>query len=221
MKRRSGFRFVLEGIEGAALMGAALCTWPVSKRWLEQWGSRSDERHRRWPGDELTREGARTFTRAIDIAVPASTVWKWLAQFGMDRAGFYSYELLERIAGIPVTNIESVEPAMQSIEVGDEIRLHPKAPGIPIGLLEPERYICFGALPDQRATGAHPGRSWSFYVVPVTPRSSRLLVRGCVESPRDGALLARIGLALEVPVDFVMEQRMLRTIKRLAEGPET
>jgi hypothetical protein len=29
--------------------------------------------------------------------------------------------------------------------------------------------------------------------------------------------LQRLGLAFEAPIDFVMEQRMLRTIRRLAE----
>ena len=35
-------------------------------------------------------------------------------QFGLGRAGFYSYELLERVTGIPVRNVESVMPTMQT-----------------------------------------------------------------------------------------------------------
>ena len=72
----------------------------------------------------------------IDIDAPAERVWSFVVQFGLGRAGFYSYELLERLVGIPVTNVESVEPAWQSLQLGDEVVLHPKAPGIPVAIIE-------------------------------------------------------------------------------------
>jgi len=46
-------------------------------------------------------------------------------------------------------------------------------------------------------------------------RASRLVIRGCFE-PND-SLGKKVTAAIEEPIDFVMEQRMLRTIKRLAE----
>lgn len=220
MRHRSRTRFILEGIEGVVVLGSVLCTWPLSRRWLKDWGSRRQERARRWPGDRFVSPDHEEYTRAISVSAPAGTVWGWVAQFGLGRAGFYSYELLERIAGIPVTNVESVEPAMQSVAVGDEIRLHPKAPGIPIADLQPGRHICFGAHydPDSKAARPDPARSWSIYVEPVAADSCRLLLRGCIEKLRDPSWSKRLALALQEPVDFVMEQRMLRTIKRLAES---
>ncbi len=219
MKRRSRLRFVLEGVEGVLVLGAALSTWPLSRRWLKDWGSRPAERERGWPGDRYVSADHDATTRAIDIQAPADAVWPWIAQFGLDRAGFYSYELLERLVGIPVTNLESIEPAMQSLAVGDEIRLHPKAPGIPIADVAPGRRVCFGVDPAGRSdTAPEPARSWSIYAEPAPAGSCRLVVRGCVEPLRNGSWLGRLAAALEAPVDFVMEQRMLRTIKRLAEG---
>lgn len=138
MKRRSRLRFILEGMEGVAMLSAATVTWPISKRWLQNWGASPAELAQRRQGDELLSPNLESLTRAIDIDAPANAVWQWVAQLGLDRAGFYSYELLERIAGIPVTNLESIEPAMQSLTVEDEIRLHPKAPGIPVEDWKPD-----------------------------------------------------------------------------------
>ncbi|MBW2464423.1 MAG: hypothetical protein JRH11_22425, partial [Deltaproteobacteria bacterium] len=79
----------------------------------------------------------------------------------------------------------------------------------------PGASVCFGQAPGSDAPEEHPGRSWSFYVQPIDDDSCRLVVRACFEPAT--RLAARIALAVEEPVDFVMEQRMLRTIKRLAE----
>lgn len=208
----------MEGIEGIAIIGATLLTWPVAKRWLQNWGALEQECRKQWPGDALVTANLAPNTRAITIDAPAEQVWPWLVQFGLGKAGFYSYELLERLVGIPVTNLESVEASMQALEVGDEVLLHPKAPGIPIALVEPERHICFGELDPSSANPADElKRSWSFYLSPLTETTCRLVLRGCFEETRKRSLKDRAGFALFQPIDFVMEQRMLRTLKRLAE----
>lgn len=215
---RSGLRFLVEGIEGLAVLVATFGTWPLSKRWLRNWGSSPAEREHSWPGDRYVAVDHQTYTRAIDIAAPGDAVWPWIVQFGLGRAGFYSYELLERLAGIPVTNLESIEPSMQSLSVGDAIRLHPKAPGIPVAELMPGRYVCFGVeAPAVSAADQEPARSWLIYLEPQAANSCRLILRGCVERPRGPSWSKRAAFAIAEPVDFVMEQRMLRTIKRLAE----
>lgn len=200
------------------MLGAAACTWPVSKRWLSNWGANEAERTRQWAGDQLVARTSDVATRGIDIGAPAATVWQWIVQLGVGRAGFYSYELLERMAGISVVNLESVEPAMQSLRVGDKVWLHQNVPPIEVSLLEPERHICFG--PPTSSTddsGADtPRRSWSLYVEPVTATSSRLVLRSCVEPAR--RRLDKLARAIEAPLDFTMEQRMLRTVKRLSEA---
>lgn len=220
VRHRSMARYVLEGIEGIGVALAVLLTWPVSRRWLWNWGSLADERDRSWPGDELVLPDHATYTRAVSIAAPSGDTWPWLIQFGLGRAGFYSYELLERIVGIPVRNVESIVPDLQSLSVGNEILLHPKAPGIPVAALAEGRHVCFGVVdrPDRPATSHDPARSWSMYVEPGAGNSSRLLLRGCIEPVRGPTISRRLANLLEGPIDFVMEQRMLRTIKRLAES---
>ena len=85
-------------------------------------GSTTEERQRARPGDTLVDPHHQTFTRAVTIGADPCWVWEWIAQFGLGRAGFYSYELLERVVGIPVRNVEELLPHLQKIEVGDEVK---------------------------------------------------------------------------------------------------
>lgn len=199
------------------MLCGVLLTWPMTKRWLLNWGSTFAEREQRWPGD-LSASSSENCTRAIAIAAPASAVWPWITQIGLGRAGFYSYEILERLVGIPVKNVESIEPSIGPLAVGEEFRLHPSAPAVPIALIEFEEFICFGDCSDSRSEiKTSPRRSWSIYLDSTGPSTSRLLLRGCIERARGRSWLQRSGDALEQAIDFVMEQRMLRTVKRLAE----
>jgi hypothetical protein len=208
---------VLEGVEGLAISPAILLTWPVLKRWLNNWGASDNEQMRRWKGDDLVIGPEEVHTRAVSIEAAPDRVWRWLVQFGLGKAGFYSYELLERLLGIPVTNLESIQKAMQTLRVGDEVLLHPKAPGIPVAYIEQERHICFGKVPSSGLEPDDPPRSWSLYLEPgpEPEQSCRLLLRSCIGRP--STLTKRLALHIEEPIDFVMEQRMLRTLKRLAE----
>lgn len=215
---RTTLRFLLEAVEGFLLAPAVLISWPLSRRWLDNWGASPAERDGHRVGDDLAPDAAHTSTRAVSVRASADDVWRWVVQFGLGRAGFYSYELIERMVGIPVRNVESILPRHQSLQIGDEIKLHPNTPGIPVGAVEAGRCVCFGQSGPIDETTPDPRRSWSVYIDPTSPRSCRLILRSCVEPLRDPTFALRIGLAVEGPVDFVMEQRMLRTIRRLAES---
>lgn len=217
---RNRFRFVWEGVEGLILLPLIFLSWPLSKRWLSNWGATRLECSKVWPGDVLTPYAIKTSTRAINVDASAEIVWSWVAQFGLGRAGFYSYELLERMIGIPVKNVEVLLSEHQLIEFGTEIKLHPNAPAIPIGALLEARYICFGETGNTTTNTLDPRRSWSIYIEPLNQKSCRLILRTCVEELRVPTLRKRLGFILEEPIDFLMEQRMLRTIRRLAENLE-
>ena len=51
---------------------------------------------------------------AVTIDAPPQRVWSWLVQTGQDRAGFYSYDWLERLFGADIRNVYEVRPAWQS-----------------------------------------------------------------------------------------------------------
>ncbi len=214
MTTRSPLRFLLESLEGLTLLPFAVLTWPVTHRWLRNWGSRPAERERHWLGDDLLPDRVRSATRAITIEAPPRVVWQRLVQFALDRAGFYSYELLERLGGIPVTNVESVESEWQSIAVGDEVLLYPDG-GVRLSTMEEERSLCFGHRTSK-------GRdvlavSWSFYIEPEAEGSCRLLTRTCFGPPAGTGLVHRLKTGFEAALDAVMERRMLRSLKRLSE----
>ena len=215
---RSIYRFIWEGIEGLILLPLIILSWPLSKRWINNWGATTLECSKVWPGDILTPTEVTTFTRAIDINASTNTVWKWIVQFGLYRGGFYSYELLERLAGIPVKNIESILPEYQSLELEEKIKLHPKERGLPVGVLSEGKHLCFGQLNANSEDTLAPQRSWSIYIESLGKNSCRLLLRSCIEKPRKTTIRKQLSLALETPIDFLMEQRMLRTIRRLAES---
>ncbi|MCP3963014.1 MAG: hypothetical protein GY719_34685 [bacterium] len=214
---------LLEGAEGTALLILAVATWPLSRWLLGDLGSRPDERRRAWPGDRLVPKIDRRATRAVTIRAPAAAVWPWLLQLGLDRGGFHSYELLERLGGIDVRNVESILPDLEPLEIGREILLHPEAPGIWVTLLKPHEHLCFRTWKDERDLADRDpvtAASWSLYLVAESAGSCRLLLRACKHHRRPRPLRARLLAALlEDPLDLVMEQRMLRTIRRLAERP--
>src|SRR5689334_17932954 len=75
--------------------------------WFLTWGATAGEARRSLPGDDVVPEArSDATTRAITIQAPAATVWPWLAQLGQDRGGFYSYEILEDLAGCKMTNAD-------------------------------------------------------------------------------------------------------------------
>ncbi len=214
---------LFEGLEGIVLLILAVVTWPLSRWLLADLGSRPGERQRQWPGDRLLSRVDASATRAVTIRAPAASVWPWLLQFGLHRGGFHSYELLERLGGIGVRNVERVLPELQSLEIGQEILLHPTAPGLRVALLEPNRRLCFRSWKDEQDLAERDPEivaSWSLYLVPESAGRCRLLLRACKQERRPRSLGARwLASFFEDPLDLVMEQRMLRTIRRLAERP--
>ena len=94
---RTTARFAIESIEGLVVSPVIILSWPLTKRWLRNWGSTPAERTKAWPGDELAPAAVAVYTRAIDVSAPSDVVWPRVVQFGLGRAGFYSYELIERV----------------------------------------------------------------------------------------------------------------------------
>ena len=80
-------------------------------------------------------------THGITIDRARHEVWPWLAQVGQGRAGFYSYAWLENLIGCDIHNKYFIDPALQDLRVGDEIRLHPKAPPLRVSGLLPGRLL--------------------------------------------------------------------------------
>jgi hypothetical protein len=185
--------------------------WRRAKRL--RWGTEGAEPDRELPGDDIIDPPTWQYTHAISIAAEPDRVWPWLVQIGQGRGGFYSYVALENLFGCHIEDVARIVPEFQHLEVGDSIRLHPKAPATPVQIIEPGRALVLGGM-----TALNTGSTWALVLVPDGPRSCRLLARG---RSTYGSLFAErlfFGPAIMEPVTFVMERRMLRTIKLLAES---
>jgi hypothetical protein len=62
---------------------------------LGRWGATDDEVARPMPGDHLFPD-APSATRAITIDTQPHDIWPWLVQLGYGRAGWYSYDWIDR-----------------------------------------------------------------------------------------------------------------------------
>lgn len=202
----------------ASLLGVLLL---AVRPWYMTWGATERELNSRLPGDELGFLD-RNETRAIAIEAPAERVFSWVAQLGQDRAGFYSYELLEDLVGCEMPRLEQLDPELQRWSPGDKLWMYPpdKLGGMGHARLltyEPGRALVFGTQGPSDATGAGPSGTWSFVVQATSDRSSRLIVRG-TGGPTPSLLGTAFNRTVFEPLHFAMERRMMAGIRDLAEG---
>jgi uncharacterized protein YndB with AHSA1/START domain len=124
---------------------------------------------------------------------------------GPGRGGAYTYAWIERRLGIDIHNTDRIVPELQDLQVGDEIAM----PGYAMRVerLDPEH-----ALVIRSSNGAW---VWSFELRPVNGHT-RLISRNRFAT---AALPLRDKLAYPIiePGSWVMERKMLRTIKQRAE----
>ena len=184
----------------SGLVGAYLA---VGRPLMLHWGATCEDLHKPLPGDELVPAPATQSTRAVTIEAPPEAVWPWLAQIGQDRAGFYSYDWLENLAGCEMHNADEIHPEWQWREPGETVSLHPLN-GLPVARFEPGRVLAV--------------ESWGAFVLePHGPGDTRLIARG--RTPRGFGALGN-ALVMEIP-HFVMERKMLLGIKARAERTHT
>jgi hypothetical protein len=192
-----------------------LSTLILLRPWHMRWGASAVERTMPLPGDAVTTGAPYRIDHAVTIHAPADSVWPWLAQIGQDRAGFYSYDWLERLIGDPIYNADHIVPEWQHIARGDLVRA---APNDHLGGI-------FGRDLGWRVAELVPGRAlvlegWGAFVLhPVDDSTTRLIARTRGDGrPSLGAVaLAPIGLLVFEPAHFIMQRRMLLGIKERAE----
>jgi hypothetical protein len=185
------------------------------------WGASREERREPLPGDDLVAARWQT-TRGIDISAPAAEVWPWLVQMGYGRAGWYSYDWLERRVGAGEFaeggSAKRLIPELQELAVGDAVALS-AAGGLTVAVLDPGsalvlhyRMNLFTAAPAHEPDPVVLDWTWTFVVTSIDEASSRLLARVRADY-RPPWLRPLLPLLLE-PVHFIMERKMLLTIER-------
>jgi hypothetical protein len=202
---------IVEAVSGALLIAACVAFKPLCRRWYSRWGCTEAELSQALPGDEFVPHSCGGYTQAIGISTPAEALWPWLVQIGQGRGGFYSYELLENLVGCDIHNKNYIVPELQSIKVGDNIMMHPRAPAIPVAIVEPAKALVYGGSQDKDTANI-----WIFYIA-EKDGFSRLISRWAFQYKP--VFINRVVYNwLVEPIAAVMQRKMLLTIKKLAEA---
>jgi hypothetical protein len=169
--------------------------------WQRGWGATDDEIHRSMPGDDLLPPDAPSTTRAMTVDASPKDVFPWLLQIGYGRGGWYSYDWIDN-DGKP--SMEQIDPALQQLAVGDRIEMLPGFGPVVIDI-EPNHHIVSGGKTD----------SWCVLVKPTPDGRTRLISRWRQDWPKSAGTY--VWIALSDPGAFLMEKKMLRRIRDLAE----
>ena len=153
------------------------------------------------PGDHLLRPDAPSTTRAITIDASPAAVFPWLLQIGYGRGGWYSYDWIDNDGK---QSVERIQPALQRLAVGDRIEMLPGM-GPVVHEIVRNRHI----------VSCDETETWCLLVEPTTDRRTRLISRWRQDWPKSTGTY--VWIALADPGAFVMEQKMLRRIRDLAE----
>ena len=122
--------------------------FPLLRGWYSQWGTLAEESSRQLPGDEIVPQPKRQFTCGITIDAPAADVWPWLVQIGCQRAGWYSYDLLDNGG---VRSADRILPEFQKIATGDPIyATRDGKMSFPVAQILPDEALVLGGTMDTK-----------------------------------------------------------------------
>ena len=201
------FLLVLAIILGVILLLVLLVV--LLNPWMDKWRTTPEEREMRLPGDDLFENPARVANRAVTINASVDKIYPWILQIGADKSGMYSYTWLENLVGCKMAKVETIKPEWQTLNEGDLMKMC-------AGDFAPPPYIVARVLPDQAVifghkTGENWEESWQFVLVPQSDGTTRLVTR--TSTNMTGGMWEVIR-----PISFIMERKMLLTIKGLAEN---
>lgn len=175
-------------------------------------GLSESEWRSRWFGDEFLPEAEPSGSRAIFIDASAESVWPWLTQIGQDRAGFYSYQWLENLAGAQMPDIRERRHEWSTRETGQKLRMAPKERYGPIAEMD-----IVAVEPNLGIVARNREGVWSFLLIPINSRRCRLVARGTWIPSRNWLARAMHSIVFD-PIHYLMEWKMIRSIKALAES---
>jgi len=183
------------------------------------------------PGDSLLLERDKQLkqTLVIIIDAPPEKVWPYLAQMGQKRAGFYSFEWLERLFGFDIRNTYVIRNEWQDIRPGQWMFYHQNGIGSEVKEVASGEY--FTMLSDSRNQPSHdiafalnpiPGGefawTWNFILQEAPGVKTRLIERCAAHFKPDNFCVRQlVKLFLGVP-SIVMCTNQMEVLKALAEG---
>ena len=189
----------------AMLAGVAVAYFGFLRRWHMTWDATAQEAGGQVAGDELMPHADIVATRVVETDAPPAAIWPWLVQMGPARGGAYTYAWIERRLGIDIPtrtgsfpNCKTSRSATRSPMPGYAMRVERLDPGQVLVI-----------------RSSNHAWVWSFELRPVNGRT-RLISRNRFDT---AVLPMRDKLAYPIiePGSWVMERKMLLTIKQRAE----
>ena len=204
-------------LAAVGLFAAAL----VARPRLRNWGATPRDRYRRLPGDGRVPGERGTCTMAIDISAPAAAIWPWLAQMGVGRGGWYSWDRLDN-GGHASARV--LNPEWTEIHEGDRLPTVPGRSWFDVVHVEPNRSLVLRSSLDRHGRPFDPadGRPrafvdgrWEFFL-DERHGTTRLLARaGGTAGPRP--LTDLVDWLFGQPAHLVMQHRQLHQLRARAE----
>jgi len=193
-------------ITAIALAILVLAYLKIIRPWQLQWGASKVENERSMPGDEIVEEPSFNATRAVTINAPAENIYPWIVQIGVNRAGWYSYDVLDNLAR---KSAERILPEHQNIEFGDLIPMSPDGKqGIWVKEFRENEWILWWDKAGDT--------TWAWGIYPDGEQGCRLITRVRMKY-RWKSISALFNLLIEF-FDFPMMRKCMLGIKARAEA---
>ncbi len=149
------------------------------------WGSTPEERLMPFPCDSYIDSSDEAYFRAIDVNAPTEILFRWLCQL---KVGSYSYDWLDHLERMFFKVNESIpdRPSPDQLISGvDNLALGQRVMGI-FKLVEYEqnRHLTI-VMDDKRAIAIFGDIAASYVLLPMTPNTCRLILKGHIRYPRN------------------------------------
>ncbi len=159
-------------------------------------------------GDDLCPRPHLNATRAVTIAARPEDVWPWLVQWGWNRAGFYSYDLLDNLGR---RSARQILPQFQGLQAGDSVPMGGKTTpytAYRVARLEPGKLMLW-----EKGSG-----TWLWLLEPDGAGRTRLITRLRSRYAWTRPAIVAELILMEVGDPFMM-RRCLLGIRQRAEQP--
>jgi len=187
-----------------AVLAVAYFVW--IRPWQLRWGATDEEVRRPMPGDGLVSSPSFDATRAVTVQAPPRSIYPWIVQMGMTRAGWYSYDLLDNL-GRP--SARRLIPELQQIYAGQIIPMSPDGKyGVYVKEFRENEWILWN---DKEGD-----TSWVWGMYPTQDGKTRLITRIRTKYRWLG-LTALFNLLIEFG-DIIMMRKCMLGIKERAEA---
>lgn len=187
---------------------------------------------RKIPGHDIfEKEDIRlTGGHSYDFDCAPSDFYPYLAQMNLVKAGFYSFQVLERLFTFHIVNDYSIRPEWQEVKPGDWLYYHQNGTGTGVFAAKENEYIC--TYSDTRYKPTQPlalawrpkwikgfAWSWNFNLIPTkNGEGTHFITSSQVWWPEDTPKLTIVRFLIEwgLPSNFMIN-RMAANMGKLAE----